>query len=84
MTKIELMDYCWSRYFSFKDVLDIASRTNSVDVPCEEEYKKFSSERFEGMLKWLDNQYEDWRSESQRAKDELSHNLQKPYNRDDR
>jgi hypothetical protein len=71
MTKSELMDYCWGRGFEYTDVLNIACRSNSVDIPTKEEYIKYSHERFEGMLRWMDQQYEDTRTPEQRAKEEL-------------
>jgi hypothetical protein len=82
MTKLELMDYCWSRDFGYTEVLNIACRSHSTDIPTKEEYAKYSQDAFEEMVRWMDWQYEDSRTEEQRATDELSHNFQQPYDTD--
>jgi hypothetical protein len=68
MTKIELMHYCWDRDFSYTDVINIACRSNSTDIPTREEYAKYSQEC---VARWIDWQYEDTRTPEQRAKEEL-------------
>lgn len=71
MTKLELMDYCWSRDFNYDELLHVASLESFTEAPTREEYREYGKQAFEGMLRYMDRQYEDWRTPEQRAKQEL-------------
>lgn len=67
MTKQELMNYSWSRDFTYRDLLHVAGMMTDVEVPTEEEYAKFSKQAYERMEQF----YNDVRTEHERARQEL-------------
>ena len=72
MTKLELMNYCWSRDFNYDvDLFRVAHEVGCKDYPTRTEYLAYCEKAFKDMLKWMDQQYEDTRTPEQRAKQEL-------------
>jgi hypothetical protein len=77
MTKFELMNYCWCRDFDYADLLSIAERSGSADIPNEAEYSLFSIIAHEDMEKfYVKSCVDDQRSVSEKAKQELGINVE--------
>jgi hypothetical protein len=77
MTKEDLLGFCWCRDFSYSDLLAVAERFNSSDIPTAEEYYSYVQKENRIMMDVFSKAYiDDTRTPEQRAKQELGINVE--------